>query len=151
MKPLFSIAKFAGALFALSVAVPGAAFAIVLITAEEAALPPQKGAVPTSDRGITRGPKIQVSNKEGAYGSPMHLTVKFQTFGGSNVDLNALKVTYLKSPAVDLTTRVKPFVQAAGIDIPDAELPPGEHVVRVDIKDSDGRQASTSFVLKITP
>ena len=81
----------------------------------------------------------------------MRFQVKFQTFGGSNIDLDALKVTYLKSPVVDLTSRIKPFAQATGIDMPDAQLPPGEHLVRVDVKDSEGRTASTSFLLKIAP
>jgi hypothetical protein len=35
--------------------------------------------------------------------------------------------------------------------MPDAELPPGDYMVRVDLKDSDGRPASTSFTLKIVP
>jgi len=60
-------------------------------------------------------------------------------------------VQYLKSPAVDLTPRLKPFVQPTGIDIPDAELPPGDHLIRVDVKDSDGRTATTSFTLKVAP
>ena len=33
--------------------------------------------------------------------------------------------------------------------MPDAELPPGEYMVRVDIKDSDGRPGTTSFTLKV--
>jgi hypothetical protein len=134
------------------IAIPVSTFAAPLITEEEARLPPQKGAVANSARGITRGPKIQVPEAEaGAQPSPMRFQVKFQTFGGSSIDLDALKVTYLKSPVVDLTPRIKPFVQATGIDMPDAQLPPGDHLVRVDIKDSDGRAASTSFLLKITP
>jgi hypothetical protein len=126
--------------------------AIPLITAEEAALPPQKGAVPNSGRGITRGPKIQVPEAEaGVQTSPMHFQVKFQTFGGSSIDLDALKVTYLKTPVVDLTSRIKPFAQPTGIDMPDALLPPGDHLLRIDIKDSDGRVSSMSFLLKIAP
>ena len=127
------------------------AHATSLITPEEAALPPQKGAVPNTGRGITRGPKIQVPEATTAQASPMRFQIKFQTFGGSSIDLDALKVTYLKSPVVDLTPRIKPFAQAAGIDMPDAQLPPGEHLVRVDVKDSDGRPASVSFLLKIAP
>jgi hypothetical protein len=139
-------------LAAVVTAMPTWTFAAPLITEEEAKLPAQKGAVPNSGRGITRGPKIVVPDEEAALQrSPIHFQVKFQTFGGSTVDLNSLKVTYLKSPVVDLTTRVKPFVQPTGIDMPDAQLPPGDHLVRVDIKDTDGRQASTSFLLKITP
>jgi hypothetical protein len=123
-----------------------------LITAEEAALPPQKGAIPNSGRGITRGPKIQVPDAEaGVQTSPMHFQVKFQTFGGSSIDLDALKVTYLKTPVVDLTSRIKPFAQPTGIDMPDALLPPGDHLLRIDIKDSDGRVSSISFLLKIAP
>ncbi len=139
-------------LAAAVIAMPVRALATPLITEEEAKLPPQKGAVPNSGRGITRGPRIQVPDGEIApQASPMRFQVKFQTFGGSSVDLDALKVTYLKSPVVDLTQRVKPFAQATGIDMPDAQLPPGEHLVRVDIKDSEGRTASTSFLLKIAP
>ena len=140
---------FAAVVLALVTSAPMAAVAMPLITPEEAALPPLKGAVPNAGRGITRGPKIQVTEVEGLHPSPMRFHVKFQTYGGSNIDLDALKVTYLKSPVVDLTARIKPFVQAAGIDMPDAQLPPGEHLVRVDVKDSEGRTASTSFLLKI--
>ena len=140
------------AVFGAVTAMPIPARAAPLITAEEAALPPQKGAVLNSGRGITRGPKIQVPDAEtGAQTSPMRFQVKFQTFGGSSIDLEALKVTYLKTPVVDLTPRIKPFAQPNGIDMPDAQLPPGDHLVRIDIKDSDGRGASMSFLLKIAP
>src|SRR5712671_7877783 len=121
-------------------ALPVTGRAAPLITAEEAARPPQKGAVPNSGRGITRGPKIQMPEAEiGVQTSPMRFQVRFQAFGGSSIDLEALKVTYLKTPVVDLTARIKPFAQPNGIDMPDALLPPGDHLVRVDIKDSDGR------------
>ena len=140
------------AIFGAVTAMPIPARAIPLITAEEAALPPQKGAVPNSGRGITRGPKIQVPDAEaGVQTSPMHFQVRFQTFGGSSIDLEALKVTYLKTPVVDLTARIRPFALPTGIDMPDALLPPGDHLLRIDIKDSDGRVSSISFLLKIAP
>ncbi len=81
----------------------------------------------------------------------MHLQVMFESFGGAKIDLDSVKVTYLRTPNVDLTARIKPFVQSAGIDIPDVELPLGEHMVRIDVKDSDGRIGTTSFVLKVAP
>jgi hypothetical protein len=139
-------------LFGTLAVLPVTGRAAPLITAEEASLPPQKGAVPNSGRGITRGPKIQVPEMEaGAHSSPVRFLVKFQTFGGSSIDLDALKVTYLKSPVVDLTSRVRPFALPGGIDMPDAQLPPGDHLVRIDVRDSEGRTASTSFFLKIAP
>jgi hypothetical protein len=130
---------------------PGSAFAAALITPEEAALPPMKGAVANSNRGITRGPKITVVEGSAAVPSPIRFQVKFQPLGGSTIDLDGLKVIYLKQPNVDLTPRVKPFVQPTGIDMPDALLPPGDHLVRIDVKDSEGRVSTTSFLLKIAP
>ncbi|HXI07159.1 MAG: hypothetical protein ACRC1G_19450 [Bradyrhizobium sp.] len=138
------------ALVTAALAMPGATFAAALITPEEAALPPMKGAVANSNRGITRGPKISVTEENGAR-SPIRFQVKFQPLGGSAIDVEGVKVIYLKQPNVDLTSRIKPFVQPTGIDMPDAQLPPGDHLVRIDVKDSEGRVSTTSFVLKIAP
>ena len=123
----------------------------VLITAEEAALPPPKGAVATDRRGITRGPKVDVMTEAGQLRSPMRLHLKFEPHGGARIDPDSVKMTYLRTPNVDLTPRVKSFVKPTGIDMPEAELPAGEHMVRVDIKDSDGRIGTTSFILKVVP
>lgn len=123
----------------------------VLISADEAKLPPPKGAVGVATRGITRGPKVAYVGTADAAKSPMRLQLKFESFGGSKIDTDSLKVTYVKTPSVDLTPRLKPFVKPDGIDMPDAELPAGDHLIRVDVKDSDGRVATTSFTLKIAP
>ena len=123
----------------------------VLITADEARLPPPKGAIVTDRRGITRGPKVEFLGAADPVHSPMHLQLKFEPFGGAKIDPDSVKVTYLRTPNVDLTARVKSFVLPTGIDIPDVELPAGEHMIRVDIKDSDGRIGTTSFALKVEP
>ena len=144
----FLLIASAAALIALSI--PARA-AHVLITEEEAKLPPPRAAVAADRRGITRGPKIDVVFQGDQVHSPMHFQLKFESFGGAKIDPDSIKVTYLRTPNVDLTPRIKPFVQPTGIDIPDVELPVGDHMVRVDIKDSDGRVGSTSFVLKVAP
>ena len=142
---LFACAVIAGS-------VPPAARANhLLITEEEAKLPPAKGAISAERRGITRGPRIEVGGDKEQAHSPIHLQLRFESFGGSKIDPESLRVTYLRTPNVDLTERVKSFAGVTGLDIPDAELPPGDHLIRVDIKDSDGRSGSTSFLLKISP
>ena len=127
------------------------ASATQLITDEEAKLPPPKGAVAAERRGILRGPRVDVVLPGDTVHSPMHLQLKFEAFGGAKIDPDSVRMTFLRTPNVDLTPRIKPFVQAAGIDMPDTELPPGEYTIRVDIKDSDGRTGTTSFVLKVSP
>jgi hypothetical protein len=122
----------------------------VLITEEEAKLPPPRPASETT-RGITRGPRIEYLSDTSAARSPIRFRLKFESFGGAKIDTESLKITYIKNPAVDLTSRVKPFVQPTGIDMPAAVLPVGDHLLRIDLKDTDGRAATTSFVLKIVP
>ncbi len=129
----------------------GAARATQLITEEEAKLPPPKGAVAADRRGILRGPKVEVVSPSEAAHSPLRLQLKFESFGGAKINTDSVKVMYLRTPNVDLTSRVKPFIQADGIDMPDTQLPPGEYMVRVDVKDSDGRPGSVSFTLKVSP
>lgn len=123
---------------------------MVLITPEEAQLPTLKGVF--ASRAITRGPRIDFSGADADdFRSPLRLQLKFRGFGGATIDLNSLRVTYLKIPNIDLTPRVKPYAKRTGIEIPDAEAPPGDHLVRVEIQDSEGRRTSTTFVLSVAP
>jgi hypothetical protein len=125
--------------------------ATILVTEAEAKLPLPKEIPPPSDRGITRGPKIEIEEDKAGHRAPLHLKLTFKTFGGSAIDLGAINATYIKDPTVDLTPRIKPFAQPTGIDIPDAQLPPGEHLIRISIKDSEGRAVSKIVKLKIMP
>jgi len=122
-----------------------------LITEEEARLPPPKGAIAADRRGIMRGPKVEFVSPGDSVNSPLRLVLKFESYGGAKIDPESVKVIFLRSPNVDLTARVKPFVQPDGINMQDAELPPGEYTVRVDIKDSDGRPGTAIFTLKVAP
>ena len=140
-----------GLLAAITAAdMPKASAGVILITPEEASLP-----APTqfaSSRAITRGPRIELSDlDDGKLHSPLHFKLRFRAFGGSSIDMDSLAVTYLRGSNIDLTARVKPFARPTGIDIPDAIVPPGEHVIRVDLKDSDGRAATVNFVLAVAP
>jgi hypothetical protein len=129
------------------------ACAQVLITEHEAKLPTAAGAAAFSSRGVTRRPRVELISpaKGKAPSSPLHLQIKFAPYSGATVDPTSVKVTYMKSPAVDLTSRVKDFTQPTGIDVPAAEVPHGDHIIRVDVTDSEGRTAISSFTLKVGP
>jgi len=121
-----------------------------LITREEAQLPTPKGAA--ASRAITRGPHIDLAGFDSKeMHSPVRLQLKFRGFGGATIDLDSLRVTYVKTPNIDLTSRVRPYAELTGIEIPAAEVPPGEHLIRMEVHDSEGRRTTTTFVLNVAP
>jgi hypothetical protein len=123
----------------------------VLVTEQEASLPVEK--VTLASRGITRGPHVElIEPGEGeAVHSPMHFQVRFRAFGSSKINTDTLQLTYLKVPEINILSRVSNFVQSGGIDISDAEIPPGDHFFRIAISDSEGRTRSSVFELKVSP
>jgi len=148
MTRLGTVAGFA--IVALSMALMSDAKADMLISAQEAALPSASAAGITF-RSVTRGPKVQLVSPPDAsvVHSPVALHLKFESYGGATIDPASVKVTYMKKPAVDLTARVKTYIRPDGVDMETAEIPPGEHIIKVDVTDSQGRAGSSTFTLKV--
>lgn len=134
----------------LAAATPALAFQ--LITPAEAALLPAEIA-PLQLRGSpTRRPHVIVvspARGAGAVYSPLELKLKFRAYGGAQIDLNSVVVTYLKQPNIDLTPRLRPFIAASGIDIKSADVPPGMHQFWIELKDEDGRIGGTEFGFQV--
>jgi len=133
---------------------PAATAAEILITQAEATLPAPADLGALGTRGLTRGPRVeQVSPDPHSAGakSPFPLAIKFVAHNDTTVVLDSVKVTYLKSPAVDLTPRLKSHITAGGIDLSDAEVPPGTHMIRVDVRDSQGRTGTGIVKLSVVP
>jgi hypothetical protein len=126
--------------------------ALQLITASEAALPPLQDR--GHDRGISRGPTVQIVSPPrgaGVMKSPVALKVRFERHGGAQIDVDSVILTYLKQPAIDLTQRMKPFIGANGVDLEDAEVPPGTHTIRVYVTDTDGRSGFADVTFNVSP
>jgi len=122
----------------------------VLITEQEALRPPATPRGAEAARGIFRAPKIHLlSPATGEATSPMNLKLKFESFGGTKIDQDSIKVIYLKNPAVDLTPRLKKHLKSNAIEMDVAEAPPGEHHLKVEVKDSDGHLGTADFILKV--
>ncbi len=123
----------------------------ILITENEAALPAAADTGLTF-RGVTRGPKVQIVSPApgaGTVTSPLSLKLKFESFGGAKIDTATVKASYLKSPSVDLTQRMQKFVKENGIEMEGAIVPPGEHIIKVDLKDTDGRAGSANIKINV--
>jgi hypothetical protein len=123
----------------------------VLITPEEAALPPSTNAPkdPMTARAITRRPDVTLVSPEKGVASPFKLQFRFQAHGGGSIKLDSFHLIYLKNPTVDLTARVRPYLTASGVEMAEAEAPPGRHMIEAKISDSDGREFSGVFVLNV--
>lgn len=121
-----------------------AAGAVTLITEAEARLPNVPGLGTLATRAITRAPAIAVISPDPAdprVRSPFSLRVSFKAHGGARVDLTHLRLTYLKTPSVDLVERIKEGLSEQGIQLAGVEAPVGEHNIRLVIRDSEGREA----------
>lgn len=129
-----------------------AADAFELVTKEEAALP--AGPPPALQiRGSpTRRPKVVIVSPPPGAGlmhSPVELKLQFQAHGGAQIDPSSVVVTYLKEPAIDITQRIMPFITANGIDIAQAEVPPGKHQFWIEVKDQTGRAGGAEIDFQV--
>lgn len=134
-------------IFAATLALAGAAASaqtISLIKDDEAKLP---GGSVVATRAITRGPGIKLVSPESVQAKGFPLKFAFEARGGAQVDVASVKVEYLKTPLVDLTDRVKSGIKADGIEVASAQVPPGNHPIRVTVRDSEGRQGVTVVTL----
>jgi hypothetical protein len=136
---------------ALAGLVDSAARAEVLITVEEAKLPASSNAA-LPRRGVTRGPGIEQESPPSnqVVRSPLSFKIKFEPRNKVAIDLPTAKLVYLKAVPVDLTGRIKSHITADGIAMDQAEVPPGVHVLRLDVKDMQGREATALITLKVS-
>jgi hypothetical protein len=126
--------------------------AIQLVTEQEAALPPDRLPGLMLRGSPTRRPSVVVVSPPptaGVLKSPLSIKVKLQAHGGAKIDPDSIVVTYKKTPMIDITQRIMPFISADGIEVPEAEVPPGVHEFRIELKDKDGRLGGTEFSFKV--
>jgi len=112
-----------------------------VITGAEAALPPS--ATSKAGRSITRGPAIRQVSPAGAVApnQPFTLKVEFAGRGGEKINPASVQVAVLRGNNVDVTSRIKPYVTANGIEIPNAMVPAGVYALQVTVSDAGGRQS----------
>ena len=121
------------------------AAATPLITAQEAQLPADNLQLRSGiERGVDVVP-VYPTQKSGAIQSPFNFRVRFRAHGNTEIDLDSLIIVYKKIPAIDLTERVRPFVKPDGINMPNAEVPPGAHRILIFLRDSAGHSGGADI------
>ena len=136
-----AVAALAGALLA------NPAMAETLITEHEAQLPPDNSVLRSIEPGPEVIPVYPPQAAQGMIQSPFEFKVRFRPHGGTQIDLDSLQVLYKRGQGIYLTSRVKPYVHADGIDMPNAQVPAGTHRIVISVKDSVGHlgQADIRF------
>jgi hypothetical protein len=123
----------------------------VLISVQEAALPPAPPAPPKPQivaRAVHPRPEA-ILKPLGDETSPMTFKVELKAYGGSKVDPDSVRVTYLKEPLVPLTSRLRKYITERTILMPDAEVAPGEHKLKIELKDTEGVDGTSTITLVV--
>lgn len=98
---------------------------------------------------------VLLAPKEGGtYLSPIGIEISFEPEQGTTVDLETLKVTVLSKTAVgvfelDITEDIADYASQNGINAPKAEIPAGEHLVTIQIADSEKRVAERQLAITV--
>jgi hypothetical protein len=136
---------------ALALPAPGAR-AFSLILPEEAAAdsaapepppPPRTRSVPNPD-----APAIVVAapDEGRALRAPLSIRLQFVARGGAAIDLSSFRARY-GFLGIDVTARLLQHARltAAGLEADNADIPAGDHRLRLEIADTSGRRAERSI------
>ena len=120
-----------------------------LLTKEEALLAPSPPGLVQVGRFLNDGPEIKVSQPQENVPCtpPLTISIHFIPNSGKDVDLTKLKIEVLKIITIDITEKILPFATEEGIRLDKANLPQGEHKIRVIIGDVGG--GMTEKVLRV--
>ena len=126
---------------------------LVLVTrAEIDALPDEVPVVWGRNWDSPDGPVIAIdSPQNGAtYEGPFPITVEFREGPkGHAVDMTTLELEYKMAFGIDITDRVRDYVEGNRIDVDESELPTGRHTVEIRIEDTEGNGSSEQFTVTV--
>ncbi len=116
-----------------------------IISPAEADLPLGRQLLP--EQSDPDGPKVIVRDpgEVAEVTPPVTIDVAFEADPGAAIDLNSLKVIYLKLFGIDITARLKPYLTATGIHAVNAPLAPGHHTIEISVGDTAGRRTVERF------
>ena len=104
--------------------------------------------------GILRATSVLIAGKNfvvGGYGwcSRGIAMRAFTPREGTQVDLKSFRLEYLKLISIDITGRVAGYLGPTGVRIERADLPPGDHKLRITLKDTKRGISQQVYSVKI--
>jgi hypothetical protein len=135
------------------------------ITEKEASLPAMKPSG-TSAKGATEsksqpfqvkkqsmaGPiiKVEKPDPDHLYDDLIDILISFDRNPiGEPVNMDSLRIIYLKMFGIDITDRIRPYVKETRIDANGVKFPEGEHEFEIRIKDNEQMESSEIIKIKV--
>ncbi|MCJ7784870.1 MAG: hypothetical protein MUP41_13135 [Desulfobacterales bacterium] len=152
MKIRTSLILFLGVFPLLFVLYPHTGHGLTLITPEEAAQP--DAPVPRGVKLRTiqeNGPQIKIFSPNPAepIRVPFILDIAFEASSDKTVDLDSLSIKYLKLIAIDLTGRMKPYLNGNRLVVKEVKVPQGKHRLQFSIAYASGEKTMMEIVLNV--
>jgi hypothetical protein len=126
---------------------------LMLVTAAQLAALPQDTPVGWGSREEDpNGPVIRIDSPrdQGIYEGPFPIKVEFGAGPlGHPVDMETLKLEYKMAWGIDITDKVRSYVEGTQIDVAESELPEGRHTVEIQIEDVEGHESSRIFTVTV--
>ena len=94
--------------------------------------------------------KIEKPDPDKFYDDLIDILIRFDKNPiGEPVNMESLRVIYLKMFGIDITDRVRPYVKKTIIDANGIMFPEGEHEFEIRIKDYEQMESSEIFKIKV--
>jgi hypothetical protein len=86
-----------------------------------------------------------------SYSGPISIHVTFEPGkNGLPVDMESLKLEYQRAWGIDITSRVRNYIEGEQIRIAEAALPKGRHSVEISIEDTNENLSALVFTVVVT-
>ena len=111
----------------------------------------QEGLVSAGEE-IPAGPIIVIEKPEndGVHTDQVDILIHFRKNPmGEKVNMDSLRVIYLKLFGIDITDRLKPHIKETSIDAVEVTFPKGEHEFEIRIQDAEQMESSKLVKVRV--
>lgn len=137
-------------LFFLSLLFPSSGHGFTLITLEEA-LQPEAPFLKECSSLEENGPHITINapRLDLPLLTPFVVDIAFEASQNKIIDYDSLKLRYLKFIPIDLTDRVKPYLNNNRLMLKDVKVPQGRHCLQLMISYTSGEKTLMEILLNV--